>query len=97
MGFLLYGADGKVLARLASTPNGESALTLFDKTTGRARAGLGVAATGEPALVLLDQNGRDRAELSLDAKGKPSLALVDEHGKPIAGVSKVPEPAVPHK
>ena len=32
VGFLLYGPDGKGLARLASTPNGESALTLFDKT-----------------------------------------------------------------
>ncbi|MBI3799962.1 MAG: hypothetical protein HY268_23680 [Deltaproteobacteria bacterium] len=96
-GSLLYSPQGKALARLAATPNGESTLTLFDHTTGRARAGLGVAATGEPALALLDQSGRGRAELSLDAQGKPSLALVDERGKPTAGLSKVQEPATSPK
>ena len=90
---LLSSPEGKGLARLASTPNRESALTLYDTKTGRARAGLGVAATGEPALVLLDHNGRARAELSLTAKGTPGLALVDEQGKPLAGVAKIPEPA----
>jgi hypothetical protein len=89
---LLASPEGKGLARLASTPNRESALTLYDTKTGRARAGLGVAATGEPALVLLDHNGRARAELSLTAKGTPGLALVDEQGKPVAGVATVQEP-----
>ena len=97
VGVSLYSAQGKGLARLTSTPSGESSLTFFDKTSGRARAGLGVVATGEPALELLDQNGRARAELSLDGQGTPGLALVDEHGKPIAGLAKVPGPAAPNK
>src|SRR5262245_54686893 len=45
-GLLLYSPQGKGLASLTATPSGESALRLLDKTTGRVRAGMGVAATG---------------------------------------------------
>ncbi len=94
---LFSSPEGKGLARLASTPTRESALTLYETKTGRARAGLGVAATGEPALVLLDHNGRARVELSLTAKATPGLALVDEQGKPVVGGATVPEPTASPK
>jgi hypothetical protein len=61
-------------------------VTLYDPSTGRARVGLGVSASGEPALVLFDQGGRDRAEMHVTVNGKPGLALADENGKSIAGL-----------
>ena len=85
-GIRIFGPQGKQVAALGSLPTGESALTLYDASTGRARAGLGVSAKGDPALVLLDQSGADRAELSLRTDGRPGLALVDGQGKVIAGL-----------
>jgi hypothetical protein len=58
---------------------------------------LGVAAKGEPALVLLDQSGADRAELSLRTDGRPGLALVDGQGKVIAGLPETQSNAGPNQ
>ncbi|HLK84917.1 MAG TPA: hypothetical protein VKT27_00295 [Candidatus Binataceae bacterium] len=88
-GVRLFGKDGKETAGFGSTPTGESAVTLFDANTGRARIGLGVAAKGEPALILFDQSGADRAELSLRSDGRPGLALANGQGKVIAGLPEV--------
>ena len=57
-GIAIYGANGRQLVNLTATADNQSSLTLYDPSTGRARAGLGVA-TGAPALVIFDQNGRD--------------------------------------
>ena len=62
----------------------------FDPETGLARLGLGVATTGEPALLLLDKGGIDRAEMSLRPDGKPGVAFADDKGKTVAGY---PQPA----
>jgi hypothetical protein len=64
-------------------------VTLYDNKTGFARAGLGLAADGAPALVLFDQSGKDRAELHVTSAGKPGLALADENGKSMAGLPMV--------
>jgi hypothetical protein len=85
-GIAVYGANGKQLASLTVAEDNQASLTLYDQSTGRARAGLGVAANGSPALVLFDQRGKDRAELHVDANGKPGLALANENGKSIAGL-----------
>jgi hypothetical protein len=82
----VYGSNRKLLAGLTVGENNESSLTLYDPTNGLARAGLGVASTGAPALAMFDAKGRDRAELHVGAKGKPGLALADEDGKSIAGL-----------
>ena len=85
-GVTLYGHNNKLLAGLTVGTNDESSLTLYDPNSGRARAGLGVATDGSPALVLFDSNGKDRAELHVRPSGKPGLALADESGKSIAGL-----------
>jgi hypothetical protein len=85
-GIGVFSADGNQVAGLSSSPNGEVNLTLYDGKTGLARAGLGLAADGTPALALFDQNGKDRAELHLNKEGKPGLALADESGKSISGL-----------
>ena len=48
-------------------------MTLYDPNTGKARAGLGTASNGSPALVLFDQNGSDRAEIHVKPNGKPGI------------------------
>jgi hypothetical protein len=88
-GLKIFGAQGKQVVTLSSRPDGESALTLYDVNTGKARAGLGVAAKGEPALILLDQSGAERTELSLRTDGRPGLALLDGQGKIIAGLPEI--------
>jgi hypothetical protein len=86
-GIAIYGSDGRrQLATLAVAVNDEARLTLYDPTSGRGRAGLGVAADGQPALVLFDQNGKDRVEIHVGPKGRPGIALADESGKSIAGL-----------
>jgi hypothetical protein len=85
-GVTVYGNDSRILAGLTVGANNEASLTLYDPNTGRARAGLGVATTGAPALALFDSNGKDRAELHVGPHGKPGLALADENGKTIAGL-----------
>ncbi len=92
-GVTLYGANNKLLAGLTVGNNNESSLTLYDPNSGRARAGLGVASDGSPALVLFDGNGRDRAELHVRPSGKPGLALADENGKTIAGMPAKEQPS----
>lgn len=64
----------------------QASLTLFDPNTGMARAGLGAASSGSPALVLFDEAGRDRVELHVKPDGKLGVALADENGKSIAGL-----------
>ena len=85
-GLAIYGSSGRQIAGFTVAEDNQSSVTLYDPASGRARVGLGVAATGEPALVLFDQNGRDRAELHVNVKGKPGLALADESGKSVAGL-----------
>jgi hypothetical protein len=85
-GIGVFSADGNQVASLSSAASGEVNITLYDNKTGFARAGLGLAADGAPALVLFDQNGKDRAELHVNSSGKPGLALADENGKSIAGL-----------
>jgi hypothetical protein len=85
-GIGVFSADGNQVASLSSTASGEVSITLYDNKTGLARAGLGLAADGTPALALFDQNGKDRAELHVTSSGKPGLALADENGKSIAGL-----------
>jgi hypothetical protein len=92
-GIAVYGSDGRrQVATLAVSANDEARLTLYDPTSGRARAGLGVTADGQPALVMFDQNGKDRVEIHVGPKGHPGIALADENGKSIAGL---PEQAAP--
>jgi hypothetical protein len=85
-GVAMYGNKGRQMASLTVADDNSSSVTLYDPDTGRARLGLGVTATGEPALVLFDENGHDRAEIHVHADGKPGLALADENGKSIAGL-----------
>jgi hypothetical protein len=85
-GLALYGDAGRQLASLSVTPDNQANLTLYDAKNGAARVGLGVAATGEPALVLFDQQGHDRAEIHVGANGNPGIALADSNGKSIAGL-----------
>jgi hypothetical protein len=74
------------MAAFTVADDNASSVTLYDPDTGRARVGLGVTSTGEPALVLFDENGHDRAEMHVHADGKPGLALADESGKSVAGL-----------
>lgn len=91
-GIAIYSNNGRqMLAALTVAQDNQASLTLYDPNTGRARAGLGTAANGSPALVLFDQNGKDRAELHVTATGKPGLALANADGKTVAGL---PEKAV---
>jgi hypothetical protein len=85
-GIGVFSTDGNQIASLSSLPNGEVSLTLYDSKTGMARAGLGLAADGTPALALFDQNGKDRAEFHLDKSGKAGLAFADENGKTVSGL-----------
>jgi len=85
-GLAIFASNGRQLAGFTAAEDNQSSVTLYDPANGRARLGLGVAATGAPALVLFDQNGRDRAEFHVNVKGKPGLALADESGKTIAGL-----------
>jgi hypothetical protein len=66
-------------------------LTLFEQESGKARAGLGVAANGSPALALFDKNGEDRAELHISSSGKGSLNLLDQNGKPLTAPAAAPQ------
>ena len=93
-GLAIYADNGRQVAGFTVAEDNQSSVTLYDPNNGRARVGLGVAATGEPALVLFDQNGRDRAELHVSLNGHPGLALADANGKSIAGlpVSEAPQP-----
>lgn len=85
-GLALFSASGRQLASFAATDDNQSSVTLYDPNNGVARVGLGVAATGEPALALFDQHGYDRAELHVNSSGKPGLALADQAGKTVAGL-----------
>lgn len=85
-GIGVFSAAGNQVASFSSSASGEVNITLYDNKSGLARAGLGLAADGAPALVLFDQNGKDRAELHVNSSGKPGLALADENGKSIAGL-----------
>lgn len=85
-GLTIYGNDDKLLAGLTVSRDDEASLTLYDPKTGRARAGLGVASNGSPALALFDTDGHDRAELHVTPSGQPGLALANEQGKTIAGL-----------
>lgn len=87
-GIGIYNASGKQVAGLSSQPEGAVSFTLYDPTTGLARAGLGLNAQGVPALVLLDKQGRDRAEFHLLADGDPGLVLADQNGKTIAALPR---------
>jgi hypothetical protein len=88
-GIRIFGPEGMQRAVFGSLPTGASALALYDANTGLARAGVGIAAKGDPAIVLLDQTGAERVELSLQPDGKPGLALIDGKGKVIAGLPEV--------
>jgi hypothetical protein len=85
-GLAIYGTSGRQMAGFTVAEDNQSSVTLYDPASGRARVGLGVAASGVPALVLFDQEGRDRAELHITVNGKPGLALADESGKSVAGL-----------
>jgi hypothetical protein len=85
-GLALYASSGRQLATFTAADDNQSSVTLYDPNHGVARIGLGVAASGEPALALYDENGRDRAELHVNSSGKPGLALANENGKTTAGL-----------
>jgi hypothetical protein len=85
-GLAIYGSGGRQMAGFTVNNDNQSSVTLYDPANGFARVGLGVASTGEPALVLFDQSGRDRAEMHVTVNGKPGLALADESGKSVAGL-----------
>jgi hypothetical protein len=91
-GLAIYSIGGRQIAGFTVADDNASSVTLYDPTNGRARVGLGVSGTGEPALVLFDQNGRDRAEMHVTVNGKPGLALADESGKSIAGLPMQQQP-----
>jgi hypothetical protein len=92
-GIGVFSADGTQVASLSSIASGEVNMTLYDNKTGLARAGLGLAADGAPALVLFDQNGKDRAELHVNSAGRPGLAMVDENGKSLIAGFPMQQPA----
>jgi hypothetical protein len=85
-GVAIFNSAGRQLATLSAAPDNQVSLTLYDANNGKARAGLGVAASGEPALVLFDQQGRDRIEAQIDSNGNPGIALADANGKSVAGL-----------
>jgi hypothetical protein len=85
-GVAVYGSKGRQMAAFTVADDNASSITLYDPSSGLARVGLGVSASGEPALVLFDQKGNDRAEMHVTVNGKPGLALADEAGKSIAGL-----------
>lgn len=85
-GIAIYDDEGRQLATLSVSRAEQGSLTLYDPHTGLARAGLGVASGGEPALVLFDKQGRDRLEVHIGANGTPGIALADVNGKSIAGM-----------
>ena len=93
VGIGVFSIDGTQVASLSSTAAGEANITLYDNKSGMARAGLGLATDGTPALALFDQNGKDRAELHVTSAGRPGLALADENGKSIAGLPIEQQPA----
>lgn len=95
-GLAIFGNNGRQIAGFTGAEDNQSSVTLYDPANGRARVGLGVAANGEPALVLFDQKGRDRAELHINDKGKPGLSLADETGKSISGLP-MQEPQAPQQ
>ncbi|MBV8362053.1 MAG: hypothetical protein JO189_29590 [Deltaproteobacteria bacterium] len=88
-GIYIFGPEGMEKAGFGSLPTGASALALYDANTGLARAAVGIAAKGDPAVVLLDQTGAERMELSLQPDGNPGLALTDGKGKIIAGLPEI--------
>ena len=85
-GIRIFGAEGRERAVFGSLPTGQTTFTLYDANTGLARAGLGIAAKGDPAFILFDQSGAERTELSLRSDGRPGLALTDGQGRIIAGL-----------
>jgi hypothetical protein len=85
-GIAIYSTGGRQIATLSVSQDNQASLTLYDPNTGKARAGLGTASTGSPALVLFDQNGSDRAEIHVKPNGKPGIVLADENSKSIAGM-----------
>jgi hypothetical protein len=85
-GIAIYSTGGRQIATLSVSHDNQASLTLYDPNTGKARAGLGTAASGSPALVLFDQNGSDRAEIHVMPNGKPGIVLADENSKSIAGM-----------
>jgi hypothetical protein len=85
-GLAIFASSGRQLSSFSVSEDNQSSVTLYDPNTGVARVGLGVAASGEPALALYDEKGHDRAELHVNSSGKPGLALADESGKTIAGM-----------
>jgi hypothetical protein len=94
-GIAIYDTKGRQIATLQVAPDNSASLTLYDSSIGAARGGLGIASTGEPALVLFDQQGRDRLELHVLANGHPGIALADENGKSIAGLPVHETPSAP--
>lgn len=85
-GIAIYATGGRQIATLSVAEDNQASLTLYDPNTGKARAGLGTASNGSPALVLFDQNGSDRAEIHVKTNGKPAIVLADENSKSIAGM-----------
>jgi len=59
--------------------DGQLSLLLHDKNQ-KARAVLAVDKEGQPALVLLDENGKIRAQFDIE-NNEPRLMLLDEKGK----------------
>jgi hypothetical protein len=88
-GIAIYSTGGKQIATLAVDEGNQANLTLYDPKTGMARAGLGTATNGTPALALFDQSGADRAEIHVRTDGKGGLVLIDENNKAV----RLPEPS----
>jgi hypothetical protein len=87
-GVAIYSSEGRQLMAMAASDNGDMSITLYDHSSGVARAGLGLAADGSPALVMFDKQGKERAELSLDKNAKPSLLVADAAGRTITALPK---------
>jgi hypothetical protein len=85
----MYSSEGRQLMAMAASDNGDMSLTLYDPNSGLARAGLGLAADGSPALVMFDKQGKERAELSLDRNAKPSLLVADQNGKTVTALPEL--------
>ena len=77
----LLDPAGRTRAELATSPQGQPVLTLYDDQK-VPRGSVGLTAEGEPEIaVRAEKTGTVRARMAIDADGQPVLELLDGSGK----------------